>query len=361
MDKKSQLNRVKDFSIKKTDSVKNAMVRMKEIGEKVLFVVDDHERLFGAVSGGDIRKWILSEGNINEAVELVCNQTPVYVRVDYDIESIKKTLLDLKIECIPVVDDQGRMQNILIWDIVFRNGLAKPRNDISVPVVIMAGGKGNRLDPFTRILPKPLIPIGEKAIIEIIMDKFKNYNVSTFYLSVNHKAQMIKSYFNDINCEYNIGYIEEPKPLGTAGSLKLIPDSHSDTFLVTNCDIIIEGDLSEIVKLHNEKQYDMTMVVSYRNYVIPYGVCNITNGGLLESISEKPAYDLLVNTGMYVINRAVLDLIPDDTFYDVTDLLADAKNAGLSVGVFPIDESSWIDVGQWDEYRKTIKKFMAVM
>ncbi|MFC1856971.1 nucleotidyltransferase family protein [Thermodesulfobacteriota bacterium] len=328
---------------------------MKSIGQKILYVATPANELYGALSDGDIRKWILSEGSLDEPVKTVCNIKPVSVGEDYDRESIKKIMLDLKIESVPVVDGSNRIKNILTWDIIFRNGIRRPTGTIQIPVVIMAGGKGTRLDPFTRVLPKPLIPIGDKVVIEIIMEKFHEYGVDQFYISINHKGQLIKSYFEDTNKKDRIHYLEEDQPLGTAGSLRFLRETDHDKFMVTNCDIIIESDLSEIVEFHNEKSNHMTLVVSCRNYVIPYGVCSISNGGDLESITEKPAYDLLVNTGMYVLNKEILDLIPPGKLFHVTDLIAAAKVEGFKVGVFPIDENSWIDVGQWDEYRKAIK------
>lgn len=346
----------RSFLIAKSCTVKETMRQMKQIGEKVLFVIDEENKLFGAISDGDIRKWILSEGSLDEAINKVCNKNPITVTENYDIEKVKKLMLDLKIEAIPVAKDNKDIIDILVWDTVFRGEVSKHKEEIKIPVVIMAGGKGDRLDPFTKILPKPLIPIGDKPIIEIIMNKFREYGVMEFYISVNHKSKMIKSYFEEIDSIYSIKYIEEPMPLGTAGSLRLLENIIDGSFLVTNCDIIIESDYSEMIKFHNENNYDMTLVVSCKHYVIPYGVCEIVNGGMLKTIREKPAHDLLVNTGMYIMKSKLFNLIPENQFFNITDLIMKAKQSHYKIGVFPVSEKSWIDVGRWEEYHKAVKR-----
>ncbi len=188
------------------------------------------------------------------------------------------------------------------------------------------------------------------------MDKFSEYGIKDFYLSVNHKAKMIKSYFEEEPGKYNLHYIEEKVPLGTAGSLVLIKKYVNRDFIVTNCDIIIDGNYAEIVKCHRMCAFDMTLVVSCKRYVIPYGVCSIQNGGILRSIKEKPEYDLLVNTGMYIINRELLSLIPRNKQFDIPELITKAKAANFKIGVFPLPEKSWVDIGQWEEYRLALKQ-----
>ena len=168
---------------------------------------------------------------------------------------------------------------------------------------------------------------------------------------------MIKSYFEEGNGGYKISYIEEQKPLGTAGSLRFLRNIPQESILVTNCDSFIKSDYAEIVKAHEDQGNDITLVVSCRRHVIPYGICEIENGGTLRAIHEKPAHDVLVNTGMYVIRTRVLELIPEDTHCDITDLITTVKAKGYKVGVFPVSETSWVDVGQWEEYHNAVKKF----
>ena len=344
------------YFVSKHISLKSAIGQMKEIGEKVLFVVDDSNALIGALSDGDIRKWILTEGSLDASIEEAFNGKPIFVDENYELDHVKKLMLDMKITNIPVVNAENLIVGILNWDQVFRNGIVRPQSKINIPVVIMAGGKGKRLAPFTHVLPKPMIPIGEKTIIEIIMDKFHEYGVNEFIVSVNHKAPLIKAYLLDMTGRYMVKCIEEDKPLGTAGSLRLLLDDPEKQFFITNCDIIIESDLADIVTHHNEEKADMTLVVSQMNYEIPYGICKIVNGGQLAGITEKPIYNLLVNTGMYIINRSVLELIPENTKFDIPEVISAAQENQLKVGAFPVDEKSWIDVGHWEEYHKAINR-----
>ncbi len=336
-------------------SVRLAMKRLSEIGEKELFVVDKEGRLVGALSDGDIRKWLLHGGSIDAPVDHVCNMDPKFVEHGYDLEDVKRLILKLKVESLPVVDKNRKIERVLIWDAVFGNKIGIEKTRLDLPVVIMAGGKGTRLDPFTRILPKPLIPIGDKPIIELIMEKFGEYGIKQFIISLNHKARMVKSYFEEAKQVYKINYVIEETPLGTAGALKLLGKKIKRTFIVTNCDIIINCDYAELVEFHAKSQNDITIVVSCRNFVIPYGVCDIEPGGALKGIREKPGYDVLVNTGMYVVEPKLMRLIPANKAFNFTDLITKAQNHKMKVGVFPISEASWLDIGQWEEYQKVVK------
>ena len=348
-------NRIKTFSISPKVSIKDAMRQMSLAGEKILFVVDEESHLLGSLTDGDIRRWVLKEGSLTAPLKEIYNNSPIYVESDYKIDKIKKLMIKSRIDGVPVVNSQKQLSDVLLWGQVFGNGHTRPRSTIDVPVVIMAGGKGTRLDPFTRVLPKPLIPIGDKTVLELIMDKFHEFGVKEFYLSVHYKSRMIKAYFDEVNSPYKIGYIEEDKPLGTVGGIKILEGKIDGDFMISNCDILIEGDYREILDFHRKKNYDITMVGSFRHFTIPYGVCTIESGGRLLSIKEKPEYDFLVNTGMYVLKSKTLSLIPEGTHFDVTDLVEKVKEQGGKVGVFPIDEKSWIDIGQWDEYQKSLR------
>lgn len=354
---KDKKNEIKKFFIKKECSIKDAMSRMDRNKEKVLFLTDDRDKLLGALTDGDIRRWILANGNLKEKAGKIYNRKPTFVKEGCTIDEIKKIMLNTKIEWIPVVDDAGQVTDVLIWDNVFREDGSKSKRKISIPAVIMAGGSGARLDPFTKILPKPLIPIKGRPIIEIIMDKLNSCGIEQFFVSVSYKSRIIKAYFEEADLGYGIEYITEHKPLGTAGCLRSLFNRVKGPILVTNCDIIIESDYSNIVDHHLENENDITVVGSVRHFRIPYGICEIKNGGILEKIKEKPTYDFLVNTGMYILNDAVLGLIPRGKVFHMTDLIKKVKEGGGKIGVFPISENSWIDVGQWEEYHRTVKSF----
>ena len=339
----------------------DALKRLNETADKVLFVVDKDSKLLGALTDGDVRRHLLSGRSLEESIIDVYNRNPKSVsEKDYSIESIKKLFLKHKISVIPVTDEYQRVIDIAFWNKIFSEKSSKPpgkRRKIDVPVVIMAGGRGTRLDPFTMILPKPLIPIGDKPIITLIMDRFHEFGMTDFYVTLNHKSKMIKAYFEEFKNKYNIKYIDEDEPLGTAGGLKYLPANVQGTVFVSNSDILIEEDYKKILKFHKDNKNEITIVASAKNYNIPYGVCEIENGGILKVIREKPNFSFLVNTGMYVINSHVFSKIPAYQHYDMTQLIADVKRDGKRVGVFPISESSWIDIGEWGKYREVLEKF----
>lgn len=348
----------KKFIIHKDVLIKEAISLLDKAGERILFVVDDEEQLFGSISDGDIRRWILSEGNMDYTVDKFCFRSPAFVYENYEHDEVKKIILERRVSALPVVDKYKKIVDLLFWNSVFEKHEHKSfKTKLTNPVVIMAGGKGSRLDPFTRILPKPLIPIGEKAVIEIIIDKFFIENdIRNFYLTLNHKAKIIKSYFEELSPEYNVEFVVEEKPLGTAGSMKLLNSKFEEPIIVTNCDIIIDCDYASFVDFHKDNCFDLTIAASYKKYKIPYGICEIENGGELAKINEKPEYDYLVNTGMYVINPRVIELIPSDKYFDMTDFIDTIKRSGGKVGVYPISENSWIDTGEWTEYKKAIER-----
>ncbi len=345
------------------DNIKiiEALKLLDETADKVLFIVDGDTKLLGALTDGDIRRYILKGNNIEETIASVYNKKPIYLlENEFSNEQLKKYFLKYKVEVIPILNKERKLVNIVTWDKVFSaNGKKKSKRKkrIDVPVVIMAGGKGTRLDPFTKILPKPLIPIGDKPIIELIMDKFHEYGMADFYVTLNHKSKMIKAYFEEFKTKYKITYIDENKPLGTAGGLKYLPSKLKGAIFVSNSDILIEADYSKIFKFHKDHKNEITIVASVKNYNIPYGVCEIENGGQLCRINEKPNLSFLVNTGMYVVNSTALKLIPKGEFYHITQLIEDIKKAGERIGVFPISENAWMDVGEWGKYKETVEKF----
>ena len=227
---------------------------------------------------------------------------------------------------------------------------------MDVPVVVMAGGAGTRLDPFTRILPKPLIPIGDRSIMEVIIDRFREYGIDKFYISLFNKAKLIKAYMEEIDPPYEITYLEETKPLGTVGVLSRMQNQIDESLIVTNCDTIITCNYRDLVDFHAKNAYEITLVGSMINYRVPYGICEIANEGKLVNLKEKPEYSYLVSTGMYVIRKTALGHIPHDEFFNMTDLIASVRDSGGSVGVYPISEKSWMDTGEWHEYKKTVEQ-----
>jgi dTDP-glucose pyrophosphorylase/CBS domain-containing protein len=346
---------VAPFLVQENHTIRQAMERLEKTEEKIVFVVDAASRLVGSLTDGDIRRWILADGDLRAEVRRVCNCNPFVVQENFDIERLRTEMLNANLSCVPAVNGEREIVRLVFWKELFQGEVqTKPSRRLNLPVVIMAGGQGTRLAPFTNVLPKPLIPMGDRTVIEIIIDQFLPYGLDFFHVSVNYKSKIHKSFFEELSPKYSVAYIEEREPKGTAGSLRALYEQSPESLIVTNCDIIIQADLAELVSFHTENKHDLTLVASLKDYKIPYGVCELGAGGSLARIKEKPQYSFLVNTGMYVMRRDRLNLIPEDAHCDMTDFIATLQKQGGSIGVFPIGESAWIDTGEWAEYRKAI-------
>ena len=334
----------------------NTVMQMDKYSIDTAIVVDDN-KVLGIFTMGDFRRAVLDGLDIKSNISPFINRNYVFfLEGSFTDEDVIQLFNDnWTILNIPVVDAQQGLISVLNRnDYIPINSNQKFMEGLNV--VVMAGGKGTRLDPFTRILPKPLIPIGDDPIIKIIMDEFGAYGISKFYLSINDKANMIKAYFHDHKLPYNIEYLEEDKPLGTAGVLSYFSGKVQNNIIVTNCDVIIRSCYASVVEFHIDGGFDLTLVASMQHYTIPYGVCELNEFGQLDSIREKPQQSYLVNTGLYILTPQVLSIIPKNKYFDMTDLITKAKDKGLKVGVYPVSEKSWLDVGQWEEYANTLRQ-----
>jgi NDP-sugar pyrophosphorylase family protein len=305
----------------------------------------------GVLTDGDIRRWLLKTGTLKGNVRQVMNHGP---KVIYrkDIASAKAFMENYQITAIPVVNTKG-----IISDIIFKQENEQHQSEQkcslkSVPVVIMAGGEGTRLYPYTKILPKPLIPIGDIPIMERIICKFRDYGVDTFYATVNYRKTMIESYFSDKTTEYKLVYVEEEEPLGTAGSLALIQEKFEQPVFVTNCDILIREDYSNIYQYHKDSGNELTIVSALKNIVVPYGVLHCSENGLIQSMEEKPKISCFINTGMYILNPELIREIPRNTFFHMTELAEQLMKEKRRVGMYPISEDSFLDMGEFAEMRR---------
>ena len=347
---------MKNLIIKQEFTIKQSLKKLNQSGEKSLVVVDTKTNvLLGTISDGDLRRAILSGSIINDSISEIYEKNPtVLIEGCFKNRDVKKIFINKKYDIIPVINDKKELVNILTWDVVFKNDKKIIGEKINVPVVIMAGGKGTRMEPFTKVLPKPLIPIHDRPIIEHIIDRFIDIGCTDFHLTVNYKGKILKAYFEELNPKYKISFVDEDEPLGTAGSLRFLEGQITTPFFVTNCDIIIKADHQKLYNFHLKNKFDITLVASAKEYIIPYGTCDLTEDGHLAQINEKPKFNFLVNTGLYVLNPDIL--IPQNKFYHITHLIDNLNKNGKKIGVYPVDEDSWIDIGQWAEYKKAIGK-----
>jgi dTDP-glucose pyrophosphorylase len=345
-----------NITISEMTSIKQAMKLLNKTGENCLLVVDENKKLLGTVTDGDLRRSILKGVNYHSTIQESYNRNPFVLESDkFSDKEAGEIMTRNKVDLLPILDSKEKIMDYITWEQLFGKNSKKSGQVLKVPVVIMAGGRGTRMEPFTKVLPKPLVPIHEKPIIEHIIERFTELGCSDFYITVNYKGKILKAYFEDLNLDYKVHFLDENEPLGTAGSLRLLDGQFNQPFFVTNCDIIIKADYNSLYEFHRKGGYDITLVASAKEYVIPYGTCELNGDGHLSHINEKPQYDFLINTGLYVLNPEVLKLIPENKFYHITHLIEEAKNQGLNVGVFPIDDDAWIDVGQWTEYQQAVK------
>lgn len=330
-------------------TVVQAMQLIDKNTQGILYVVKN-DVLVGSLTDGDIRRYIIKSGVLDSPIKKAMNKNPKCV-FESEIDNATEIMRSKKIYSIPVINSERKIIDILFSDDVPKQTVnSKALSD--TPVIIMAGGKGTRLYPFTKILPKPLIPIGDIPILERIINRFNSYGADDFYLTVNYKKEMIKSYFSELAPQYSITYVEENKPLGTAGSIKLIEKKFDSSIIVTNCDILIEADYEKVLKYHKESGNAMTIVSSLKNTMIPYGVLHSSENGQITSMEEKPQLSCFINTGMYVLEPQYIELIPYDTFYHMPSLAEQLIEKELKVGMYPISENSFLDMGEFEEMKK---------
>lgn len=333
-------------------TVKNAIARLDESHQNAIAVVNQEGILLGLFANGDMRKYILSNGDLSCNIQKAMNPFPItFGSVDEARDYIKSH----RISVCPIIDSEQHLID-MIYDL---NDAPKANSAIlnKTPLVIMAGGKGTRLYPYTKILPKALIPIGDLTISERIIQQFYKYGCRQVYFILNHKANMIKSYFNDLSPDYKVHYVQEEKFLGTGGGLCLLKGKIHDTFILSNCDILVNSDFECIYKMHKRNKNKITFVCAMKHMTIPYGVIHTDTEGKIIEMTEKPEFSFLTNTGVYIIEPEVIEELEEDIFIHLPDIAQKYINRGDKVGVFPIPERAWLDMGQVNEMEAMMKEF----
>lgn len=347
-------DKIAAISIKTDYSILQALKKMDAEGVRLLLVMNDNE-FISLVSIGDLQRAIINNYSLEEPIEKIFRENVEVAFESEDYDKIKDHMLKTKTEYMPVIDDESNLIDVIFWNDIFNDNIVS-EVILDLPVVIMAGGKGTRMRPITNVIPKPLIPIDNKTISEHIIANFRKVGCSRFYFSVNYKADMIKTYFSELESDYDVSFFEETKPLGTAGSLHLLNGIIDKTFFISNCDILIEEDYNEIYKYHKKFNNELTIVASFRHYPIPYGTVETGDNGILVELKEKPELSYLINSGMYILEPHLIYEIPIDKFFHITDLIKKIQERGGKVGVFPVNEKSWKDIGEWDKYLDIINE-----
>lgn len=347
-------SKIQDKIISVDDSILSALRKMDGHRTKLVFAFEG-DKFEGILTIGDIQRAIIRHVNLSDSVSRILVKDKIYASDKDSLEDIKVVMFKELIDCMPVLNDEGEIVDVLFWYDVFSEDVAENRPKIELPVVIMAGGKGTRLKPITNVIPKPLVPVGDKTILEVIMDQFEGIGCKKFYMSVNYKADMMEFYLSQLDHKYDIEFFLEDKPLGTIGSVSLLKGKISTPFFVSNCDSINEQDYRDVYDYHINNNNDMTIVTMVKSFKIPYGVIETGENGLMVSLQEKPEHTYMVNTGVYILNPNLIDEIPEGEFFHITHLMEKVKARGGRVGCFPVSEDAWKDMGEWPEYLKMIK------
>ncbi len=347
---------IKDYLVRENLSVVDAMARIDSNKNKTLFVVDDEHHLLGSATDGDIRRWIMKSGGISGTIVDFMNRSPKCISRN-EVDSAFGFMKANSVTALPIIDIDGKLKNIIFMNAENLEDIAKKSQSLKdTSVIIMAGGKGTRLYPYTKILPKPLIPIGDIPILERIINKFCEYGISQYYLTLNYKKGIIKAHFADLNPDYDVHYVEEDKPLGTAGSIKLITDKFTKPVIITNCDTLITAEYDKLMEYHVTSGNALTIVSSLKNITIPYGVLHSKEDGEVVSMEEKPKLSYFINAGLYVMNPEFIEKIPDDTMFHMTNMADMLMKEGYKVGMYPISEDSFLDMGEFGEMKRMEEK-----
>jgi len=317
----------------------------------ILFITDSDDRLVGCITDGDVRRFLLAGGRLSDGVLKAANLNPRFART---IDEAKKTYDNKNFIAIPLVSSDKKILDIYNGDDGAQR--QKKRKSLGIPVVINAGGKGTRLDPFTRVLPKPLIPVGDLPIIELIMREYQLYSCNEFHIIVNYKRELIKAYFAESERRYSISWHDEEEPLGTGGGLSLLHGQIGTTFFFANCDSLLTANYESMLRFHKDNNNVITMACAYRNIRIPYGVVEMGINGAIEAMKEKPVVSLLTNTGIYLVEPEVIDDVGHGEVIGFPDIVERERQKGKKVAVFPVSENDWADMGQISELEKMRKK-----
>lgn len=344
-------NKVEDRIININNTLIRALKIMDKTGYRSLLVMNDCDLFAGILSIGDIQRAILKDIPFDQSVQQILRPNPKVAIKETSLSEVQALMMKYRMEFLPVVDEQKQVLDIYLWEDVFGVEQLLPVTSFNLPVVVMAGGLGTRLKPLTNVLPKPLIPMNEKTMLEEIFQRFSRYGCSRFYLSLNYKADLIEYYLNCLNLPFTLEFLREERPMGTAGSLSLLKGRINETFFVSNCDILIDQDYSEILQYHRDNGNVITLVAALKHYPIPYGVLETSENGMLKSLEEKPELIVKINSGMYILESSVLNQIPSSSFIHITQLVENIHRSGNKIGVFPVSERSWKDIGNWNEYK----------
>jgi len=343
----------KNILLSPNSTIREALKIIDSGAMKIAIVVDEHEKLLGTVTDGDIRRGLLGTLGLEDAIETIIFKTPTVCKIDDTKEQILEIAVEKKLYQIPIVDHDGKLVGIEEVD-----ELLKPKHKKN-KVVLMVGGLGTRLRPLTEHIPKPMLKVGNKPILETIILNFKKYGFTEIILSVSYKSEIIENYFGDgSNFGVNIKYVHEDKRMGTAGALSLIREKLNEPFFVMNGDLLTNINFEHMMDYHMSNSSIATMGAREYDFQVPYGVVNV-EGIDIKSIEEKPIHNFYVSGGIYVLDSKVLEFIPENEFFDMPTLFKKVIEKNLKSISFPIREY-WLDIGRMEEFEKANNEYHEV-
>lgn len=325
-------------------SILSVMKAIDHTGMEVALVCGPERRLLSVVTDGDIRRWLIRGGSLADPIAEVGCKTYTSVPVQTDRAEALRMMIEHGFKCVPVVDDHQHLVDVHTLT------LALLGHRTQSWVVIMAGGKGERLGDLTQAIPKPMLPVGDRPILERLVNLLVSHGFRRIFISVNYLGKMIKDHFGDgsrFHC--HIEYLDEDQPLGTGGALTLLPERPQEPILVMNGDLVTNIDLSQMMDYHRGRGFAATMALREHTIKVPFGVVEFSNG-TVEKLREKPNLHYHINAGIYILDPSIIDLIKPACMYPITELLEACLTTGRSVGAYPIHQN-WSDVGLPEEYR----------
>ncbi|TPN87877.1 nucleotidyltransferase family protein [Aquimarina algicola] len=332
-----------NYIINHTYTVKETLEKLNESEGRTLFVINENKELLGSVTDGDVRRALLRGINIDDQVIEVANKSVRYI-VQNEIN--KNRINELKAEnitLIPIVNHKGAVISIV--------DLSKKKTILPIDAVIMAGGKGTRLRPLTLDTPKPLLKVGDKPIVEYNIDRLSYFGINHLNITINYLGEQLVNYFGDgKDKEISIKYVKEDKPLGTIGSLKLVEDFHNDCILLMNSDLLTNIDFEDMYNEFLNKEGDMIIATVPYKVTIPYGVVE-TEGTYVTNLKEKPTYTYYSNAGIYIFKKECLGYVPNNTFFNATDLIDHLLKSNRKIINYPI-LGYWLDIGKHEDFEK---------
>ncbi|MDD5298992.1 MAG: nucleotidyltransferase family protein [Gallionella sp.] len=347
------MNAWKEVSVLPVTSIREAIRILDESAKQIVLVVNENNRLLGTVTDGDIRRSILKGMSLDEPIQEIMNPDPTVAMIDEGRENILAAMQRTRLHHIPLVDENHCLVGLETLDELIQSRTRENR------VVLMAGGLGSRLRPLTDECPKPMLKIGNKPLLETILENFIEYGFRRFYISVNYMADVVKSYFGDgSRWGVDIDYLHEDQRLGTAGALSLLPEKPTESLFVMNGDLLTKVNFKQLLDFHSGHRAQATMCVREYDFQVPYGVVKINDHRII-SIDEKPVQRFFVNAGIYVLEPEALDLVFPNTYFDMPTLFEKLINLKKETAVFPIREY-WLDIGQLSDYDRANGEFMRV-